>query len=163
MSVKIREKQLKNGNVSLYLDIIYKGSRNYEFLDLQFNSKDTPKQNIKEIRLLAEKQRAEREHSLLTEQYDPKAKGRKILFLDFYDEVVKSKNKSTAESYLYLRNRLIKYPNITHSTLEKLSINIKIWDSFFSDLSAYYKNSSISLFQSKLINVFNEAVKNDLI
>lgn len=163
MSVKIREKQLKNGTVSLYLDIIYKGSRNYEFLDLQFNPKDTPKQNIKEIRLLAEKQRAEREHSLFTDQYDPKAKGRKILFIDFLNEVIKSKKKRTAQTYLFLSKQVLKHPQIVNLPLEKLSTNVKLWDSFFNSLSADYKNSTISLLQTTLMCIFNQAIKNDII
>jgi integrase len=40
-SIKIRERKLKNGEVSLYLDIyLGNGKREYESLDIKYNSKD---------------------------------------------------------------------------------------------------------------------------
>ena len=34
MTITLRKKPIKNGNISLYLDYYEKGKREYEFLDL---------------------------------------------------------------------------------------------------------------------------------
>lgn len=39
--VKLSQKKLKNGFISLYLDIYYKGIRNYEFLNLYIKANPT--------------------------------------------------------------------------------------------------------------------------
>ena len=45
MSVKLRSKKLKDGSISLYLDIDRRGKRNYEFQDLKYITK--PRQKTK--------------------------------------------------------------------------------------------------------------------
>lgn len=40
--IKLRSKELKNGNKSLYLDIYREGSRHYEFLKLYLVKGNTP-------------------------------------------------------------------------------------------------------------------------
>jgi integrase len=85
MSVKIREKQKANGEIALYLDIYYKGNRQYEFLDL-FLTKDREKN--KEVRRLAEDIRAKRQLELSANHYQitPEFKS-KVNFIEYFDAV----------------------------------------------------------------------------
>ena len=53
MGVQLREKQLSNGQVSLYLDIYHNKSRWYEFLDIKVQ-KNRPSQNDQEKKRLAQ-------------------------------------------------------------------------------------------------------------
>ncbi len=64
--VRLREKQLKDGNKSLYLDIYYKGTRKYEYLRLYVTPERTPldKEHNRKVREIAEQVKAERVLSL---------------------------------------------------------------------------------------------------
>src|SRR5271157_3264949 len=85
MSVKIREKKLKDGRLSLYLDIYHNGRRAYEFLDI-YLTKD--KQLNKESKELAENIRAKRQIELQStdHNYTPQFK-KKVNFLDYFKQV----------------------------------------------------------------------------
>jgi integrase len=67
MKVKLREKALKNGLVSLYLDIYHCKRRWYEFLEIHVNPKK-PTEQDKENRILAQQIKTKREHELLVEE-----------------------------------------------------------------------------------------------
>ncbi|HEY9007333.1 MAG TPA: site-specific integrase [Ohtaekwangia sp.] len=102
MSVKLREKKLNNGQVSLYLDIYHCKRRWYEFLDIHLNRKkplpeDSDKyKNALEIR-------AKREHELIISDHglvDKKQKQRD--FVEFFLEHMSKKpynNQRTATIY----------------------------------------------------------------
>ena len=66
MAVKLREKTLLNGQVSLYLDIYQDKKRWYEFLNIHINRKK-PSEEDKEKRRLALEIRTKREHELIVE------------------------------------------------------------------------------------------------
>lgn len=70
--VKIREKVLANGNVSLYLDIYYKGKRMREFLKLYLVPESTPadKEQNRQTRNLAYSIRSKRQLELARNEYD---------------------------------------------------------------------------------------------
>lgn len=67
MGVKIREKELKSGRTSLYLDVYHKGKRSYEFLDLYLTG---DRKNDKETKRTAEAIRSKREIELFNNKYD---------------------------------------------------------------------------------------------
>lgn len=85
MSVKIREKQKANGDIALYLDIYYKGKRQYEFLDL-FISKNREKN--KQVRRLAEDICSKRQLELSGNNYQitPHFKS-KVNFIEYFETV----------------------------------------------------------------------------
>ncbi len=60
--VRLREKELKDGNKSLYLDIYYKGVRKYEYLRLYIIPERTPidKEHNRKVREIAEQVKSER-------------------------------------------------------------------------------------------------------
>ncbi len=63
MAVKLREKKLKNGMVSYYLDIYHLKSRWYEFLDIKINKK-RPDEEDRKLKELAFEIRTKREFEL---------------------------------------------------------------------------------------------------
>lgn len=87
-NVTLREKELSNGNVSLYLDLYRGGVRKYEFLKLYLNKKArTPverEQNRKTL-ILAEEIRTKREMKLNTGAFGLKEEtGRDVDFLEYF-------------------------------------------------------------------------------
>lgn len=90
MGVKLRERNLDSGRISLYLDIYYKGKRNYEFLDLYL---DKGKSSNKETRRLAEAIRAKREVQIYNNNYDFEQTDRDLLFTDFMEAIAEDFKK----------------------------------------------------------------------
>lgn len=86
MSVTLREKKIKGGQISFYLDIYHNKARWYEFLDIHINSRKLSEED-KEKRQLASEIRANREHKLLVEDNGLVDKRKKnILFVPYYCE-----------------------------------------------------------------------------
>ncbi|MBA2611183.1 MAG: site-specific integrase [Bacteroidetes bacterium] len=84
MSVKLREKKIKGGQISFYLDIYHNKARWYEFLDIHINSKKL-NDDDKEKKRLASEIRTRREHELIVEDnglIDKKKKN--ALFIPFF-------------------------------------------------------------------------------
>ncbi len=61
MGVKLREKQLKSGQISFYLDIYHNKTRWYEFLEIHIH-KNRPSPDDKEKKRLGQEIRTRREH-----------------------------------------------------------------------------------------------------
>ncbi len=62
--IRLRRKQLANGNISLYLDIYYNGKRDYEFLKMY---------------LVPEKTKADKERNRQTLQLANSVKAKRII------------------------------------------------------------------------------------
>jgi len=102
MSIKLREKELSNGKVSLYLDIYHNKKRHYEFLDICVNRKKPTAEDSEKYKL-AQDIRAEREHDYIvnTHALVDKKKSRKD-FVEFVTEHLAKKafnNQRTATLY----------------------------------------------------------------
>ena len=97
VNVRIREKKLTGGNISLYLDIYRSGKRSYEFLKLFVKEKPrTPEERkeIKETYQLAEQIRTKRESELNHTEFGFIAPHRKnINYLDFYQNYIDTYTK----------------------------------------------------------------------
>lgn len=92
MSIKLREKKLSDGRISLYLDIYSKGRRSYEFLEI-YLSKDRA-QN-KELRALADGIRVKRELEIQSGLFGVSPQFRqRINFLDYFMETLEHKEKN---------------------------------------------------------------------
>ena len=89
MSVKLRQKELKDGRKSLYLDIYHQAKRHCEFLELYLEKN---KAHNKETLALAESIRAKKQLELQSEDYDytPNHK-KKADLLALVDKVIKDK------------------------------------------------------------------------
>ena len=58
--VKLRKRKLKNGNLSLYLDIYFNGVRKYEFLKLYLSPNKSDREKNKQTLQLANSIKAKR-------------------------------------------------------------------------------------------------------
>lgn len=97
MSVLIRNRKLKSGNLSYYLDIHHNGERWREFLKITIYKNDQDKYEKKKI---IETIRAQRELEILTDQTDYIPKHiKKINFFDFADNFL--------ENYRYRDIRIV--------------------------------------------------------
>ncbi|MEX0661162.1 MAG: site-specific integrase [Balneolaceae bacterium] len=90
MGVKLRERKLGSGRISLYLDIYHKGKRKYEFLDLYL---DKSKKSNREIKRLAEAIRSKREVQIFNENFDFDRNDPDLLFSDFMEIIAKDFEK----------------------------------------------------------------------
>jgi integrase/recombinase XerD len=95
MSVKLREKKLNNGEVSLYLDIYHCKKRWYEFLDIRVNRKRSTREDSEKYKFAVDI-RAKREHELLISDHglvDKKQKQRD--FIEFFEEHISKRSRTT--------------------------------------------------------------------
>lgn len=85
-SVSLRRRALKNGNVSLYLDIYRNGKRDYEYLKLYLvPEKDKQsRQRNKETLALAEAIRAKRVVEVVNNEYEFRTVQKHVLFYDYF-------------------------------------------------------------------------------
>jgi len=123
MGVKLRERQLESGKISLYLDIYHKGKRNYEFLDLHLGGN---KKKNRETRRLAEAIRSKRELQLYNKQYDFEVNDEDLTLTDFIIHLKDNSNKTSSKNYgsvlhhlkAYHRKEKVRFDDLTSAWLE---------------------------------------------
>lgn len=97
MGVKLREKKLKDGSISLYLDIAHKRSRKYEFLDIHITNKRKDLNDNQEKRKLAERIRSQREYELIIKGSGLSDQKKKLSdFLVYMEDLVYSEKKANS-------------------------------------------------------------------
>ena len=100
MSVKLREKQMKNGQISFYLDIYHDKTRWYEFLNIHIN-KNRPSEADKEKRRLATEIRAKKEHQLIADVNQLEGTTKQIkCFVKYFELYTLSRNNQCNGSVL---------------------------------------------------------------
>jgi integrase len=102
MYVKLREKKLKDGKVSLYLDTYINGKRKYEYLKL-FNfinpKTQEEKNNNKRNSMIAHAQKIAREQDLIDSKFNlPSSAGDTIQFAEYF-KILVDEHKKNAGSY----------------------------------------------------------------
>src|SRR4030095_14011517 len=159
--IKLRRKQLKNGNYSLYLDIYLKetGKRYYEFLNM-YLTKD--KQVNKETLRLAEAIRGKKENESynLEHGYIPTAH-KKTNFVQYFERIRQEKNQYQKSSFY---NNTYKHLNdFTGGDIQISAIDEK-WLKNFSDyLHTRVKHNSVYCYFNCLKAVLNRAIKDKII
>ena len=93
MGVKLREKQLKSGQISFYLDIYHNKTRWYEFLEIHIH-KNRPSPDDKEKKRLAQEIRTKREHELIVEDNGLNDRKKKLAcFVKYFEDYVNERNQ----------------------------------------------------------------------
>lgn len=159
MSVKLREKELSNGQISLYLDIYHNKRRWYEFLDIHIH-KNRLSQEDKEKKILAKEIRANREHDLIVEDNGLADKKKKLAcFVKFFEDYVKARNSNGL--YFGILRRLQKFAGKQPVSFAKLSA------SWMKDLERYLllhvSNNTALRYLKALNGALNEAVRKRII
>ncbi|HEY3403730.1 MAG TPA: phage integrase SAM-like domain and Arm DNA-binding domain-containing protein, partial [Ohtaekwangia sp.] len=94
--VRLRQRELANGNFSLYLDIYWKGQRDYEFLNLYVkdSKNSTDKRQNKETLLLAEQIKAQRLLELQSGKYKLSQSKMGYSFIQYFKQLTKDRLNS---------------------------------------------------------------------
>lgn len=155
MSVTIRQKQLSDGRVSLYLDLYEKGQRSTEFLNLYFTS-DKALNN--EVWKIASKVRAEREVAILSGKHSM-FHASKESFLAYVAKY--QKNKSPASQAL-IRNCRIHLERFAGKQVSFTDINQQFCQHFLEYLQSQpLKKNTIWLYFYKFKTILRQATKDN--
>ncbi len=162
MAIKLRERNLKNGDTSFYMDIYMGDDRWTETIKgLTIKESNTSK----ERRLIKEALNrivATRELELINEDYGIKKKSDNDLdFLEYFKYEMKKKNTKTQESWNSVLSHL---NNFTNRRIKFKNMDKKWFESFFSFLKDEgLSPNSIRTYYQKINAVLNQAVKDDVI
>jgi integrase len=87
--VKLRQRELANGNYTLYLDIYWKGQREYDYLNLYVkkSNKASDNEQNRQTLLLADQIRAQRIIDLQSGKYKLKQPKTGISFIDYFNKL----------------------------------------------------------------------------
>lgn len=110
--VTLREKPLKNGNTSLYLDIYHNGKRKYEYLKLYIVEAHSllEKEQNDATWLLAQTIKAQRVVEINTGKYDIKLADRdKVPFFSFFDKMCEELESRKGHLWKSVRKLILAY------------------------------------------------------
>jgi len=107
-SVRLRQRKMPSGNISLYLDIYVKGVRSYEYLHLYLSPNKKDKEENRQTMMLAEAICAKRLVEVRNGQYGF-ANTEAIALRDYVKRIIDTKKGSTQRRYDALNNILHKY------------------------------------------------------
>lgn len=163
--VKIREKKLRNGSKSLYFDYIVAGKREYKFLNLYLvpEHSDIDKQQNKEIKRIARIKQCELIIELQNERHNThNVKNLNIFFFNYINELAKTKNKGTVESY----NSLMYHFNICFGDKVRFkdidkSLCLK-FVRYITDTATSHGNRIKSTTQHNLLSVLKSILNNSV-
>ncbi|MGN1387634.1 MAG: tyrosine-type recombinase/integrase [Bacillus sp. (in: firmicutes)] len=131
--IRLRQRETKSGNTSLYLDIYFNGRRRYEYLKLYLVPEKTKQDKInnKETLALAEAIKSKRIVELRNGEFGFNSEKSRIKFDDFVLHIINEKSKTISQS------------------------TIKIWHACYLSMRKYDK-----MFQSMYINDIDEQWSN---
>lgn len=171
-NVVLREKELANGNISLYLDIYRDGQRSYEFLKLYINPKARAPIDKEQNRAnyeLANRIRTDRESELnnLAFDYIPPTK-KKVLFFEFaqnYLDKYTKKDDAMIKGAIEDFRRFIRedYPGIKPETLKISQIDRLMVIKFIEFLQDNHSGEGANSYYSRFKKILNHAVAKNII
>jgi integrase len=159
MGVKLREKQLSNGQVSFYLDIYHNKTRWYEFLDIKVQ-KNRPNHDDKERRRLAQEIRTKREHELIVEDNGLQDRKKKLAcFVRFFEDyTIEGKRNGMYHS---VHNNLKEY--MGKEPLSFIRVTPEWLKAFEKYLLKKISNNSVVRYMEAISCALNEAVRRKII
>lgn len=155
--IKLRYKTLAGGKKSYYLDIYFKGTRSYDFLNL-YVQPNTPRKEVKRIEAIAEQIRTRREESLLAGYHGiTPSFSTDLNFLDYFQSIAEEKN-------LKMYNTALKHVREYQTTpISIASINSSWISSFKAYLEARVSINSAGTYLNATKAVLNRAVDDNII
>lgn len=173
--IRIRQRELANGNFSLYLDIYWKGEREYEFLNLYVTEPKTSldRQQNKQTFLLAEQIKAQRLIDLQSGKYKMKESKMDYSFIEYFKQLAKDRlnskgnygNWASTLKHLmsFSKGKDIKFADIDETWLMRLKhhlLNEKVTSSN-SKLSQNSAHSYFNKVKAALRQAFEERYINE--
>lgn len=169
MSVTLREKPLKKGKISLYLDIYEDGKRRYEFLKLYlYKRADTPEKrnHNKETKFLAETIERNRKSELISRQhgFTPNYK-LKTDFFQFCEKLINEKKaaKKSVSEYNAVVSHLAEF--LGKDTMPIGSIHkstLELFKDYLANKPELKQNSAFNYF-ARLKTILAEAKRGGII
>lgn len=168
--VKLREKSLKDGNTSLYLDIYDRGKRSYEFLKMYLvpEVNRAAKEKNRETRRMAEAVRSKRMLEIMEGRYDFDT-NRKIRFMDYFDQLTESRERDGSKSNAYIwrscRCVIVKYERNTNILLSDITPKwIRGLDDYMRETNDFkLSNNTRIIYMTKVRACMNQAFRDGLI
>ena len=159
MKVVLRQKPLKSGDYSLYLDIYKDGKRKYEFLKLYLKAGKVSliKQQNKEVLRLAENIRAKRLLEMQTTSFGFTSEIKKqTMFLDYFEQKTKERYSSLG-NYGNWRSTLIHLKRFCNHDIRLVDID----PNWLHNLKNYFKHmaktpNGQNLSQNTLFSYYNK-------
>jgi integrase len=172
--VRLRERKLTNGNISLYLDIYSEGQREYEFLKLYLVAGRDPisKEANRQTLALAEAIKAERIIELQAGRYGFSRKADRIPFYDYAATLGERRKGATQETWMRIITIMQEYdssnPSLSDITSKWVAGFIKFLSTFAPARGKKGQPRLINvatqrLYLSKLSAMLNAAVNDGLI
>ncbi len=162
MGVKLREKLMKDGSSSLYLDIYFEGKRKYDFLNIHLSNKRKFRNEDKEKREHADKLRIKKENELFEQEtVSFEKKNKEYNFYKYYENYLKQEKKKQPY-WIIILNHLKQHANNS----ENLRFNT-ITDEWLLEFQNYLLtkigNNSALLYMGCLNESFKSALRKKLI
>jgi len=159
MGISLRYKKHKNKEVSLYLDIIYKGARYYEFLDIKLKQEKTAldRNYNKEQKEYAERIKTKRWNEILNHTNGINIKKNEVInFFDFAATYISS-YKEFDRGYTGVISKLKEFAN--NKPLYTTAINGKYLNKFYDYLNSCLNGETPSCYFKRLKRLLTVATK----
>lgn len=155
--IKLRYKTLAGGRKSYYLDIYFKGSRSYEFLNL-YVQQNAPRKEVKRIEAIAEQIRTRKEETLLAGYHGiTPTFSIDLNFLDYFKSIAEEKN-------LKMYNTALMHVREYQSTpISIATINSSWINGFKTFLESKVSINSAGTYLNATKAVLNRAVDDNII
>lgn len=151
MAITLREKELKNGQISYYLDIYHNKIRWYEFLNIRIQ-KDRPSPDDKEKKRMALEIKTRRENELIVEENDLTDKQKRHgCFVDYFERYKNSKGYNSM--YTGTCAKLKKYANGNPVPF------LRVTEDWLMDLQKYFLSQVSHNTAARYMRVINGALK----
>lgn len=162
MSIIIRERVLKNKEISLYLDMSYNGERAYRWLNIRLSpgSRKAVKDRNKELRSYAEQIRAKLENEMLSSEYGINITSpKKLNLLPYFTDLAESTGKSK-DIYLASVRQLKAFAK--RSSLFPSDVTERFLEEFYEHLIAKYNGETPHTYFKKMKVLLAKATKDRL-
>ena len=159
-SVRLRQRKMPSGNISLYLDIYHKGVRSYEYLHLYLSPDRKDKEKNRETMMLAEAICAKRLVEVRNGQYGFKSPV-SVSLREYVQRIIDTKQGSTKRRYDALSNILAGYyrPSMMMS-----DITTAWFTGFLTYLGKQgYARNTLAVYVATMRYIINQAYREGLL
>lgn len=158
--VKLRQRELANGNHTLYLDIYWKGQREYEYLNLYVkkSNKTADNEQNRQTLILADQIRAQRVIDLQSGKYKLKQPKTQISFLEYFNKLKTDRlnSKGNFGNWDSAYKHLLKFMNGKNITLGEVAESWLIAFKQYLLQDAKIAGGNIKLSQNSALSYFNK-------